>query len=60
LTDTKTMTPVIQGSRCVGFILARGRLGFEAFDEGEASLGTFSSQRKAWAAIAKSDTGEMA
>jgi hypothetical protein len=33
------MVSIYDGQRCVGFVLARGRSGFEAFDAGERSLG---------------------
>jgi hypothetical protein len=38
-------TPMVSvyddGRDCLGFILARGRVGFEAFDRDERSLGLF-------------------
>jgi hypothetical protein len=42
---------VYDGRECRGFVLARGRLGFEAFDSEERSLGVYGTQREAAAAI---------
>jgi len=42
---------ICHGRTCVGFILARGKLGFEAIDRDENSLGMFASQRAAASAI---------
>jgi hypothetical protein len=42
---------VYDGRECVGFVLARGKLGFEALDCEEHSLGIFSTQCDAAAAI---------
>jgi hypothetical protein len=42
---------VYSGRECLGFILARGKLGFEGFDRDEQSLGTFKTQREAADAI---------
>jgi hypothetical protein len=33
---------VTSGRECIGHIIARGRLGFEAFDHADLSLGVFS------------------
>jgi hypothetical protein len=41
---TATMSPlsyVYDGRQCLGFILGRGKLGFEAIDRDEVSLGIF-------------------
>jgi hypothetical protein len=35
----------------VGHVLARGKLGFEAFDADDTSLGVFPSQREAAATV---------
>ena len=40
-----------EGQRCIGFVCSRGKLGFEAFDSGERSLGVYTTQRLAAAAI---------
>jgi hypothetical protein len=42
---------VYDGRECFGFILARGKLGFEAIDRDERSLGFFQTQREAATAI---------
>ena len=42
---------VYDGRDCLGFILARGKLGFEAIDRDEQSLGLFQTQREAATAI---------
>jgi hypothetical protein len=41
---------------CVGFLLARGPAGVEAFDDGERSLGVFADEHAAIRAIFKNDT----
>jgi hypothetical protein len=54
-----TSTPVISvydGRECVGFIIARGRLGFEAFGADQHSLGIFPNQKGAAEAIAGTRT----
>jgi hypothetical protein len=38
---------VYDGQSCVGFVLARGRSGFEAFRADETSLGLFPTQAAA-------------
>jgi hypothetical protein len=42
---------IYDGTRCLGFILKRGKLGFEAIDREEASLGIFKTQTAAANAI---------
>ena len=42
---------VYDGRHCVGFVLPRGKVGFEAFDADQRPLGIFPSQREAAAAI---------
>jgi hypothetical protein len=39
------------GQRCIGFVCSRGKLGFEAFDSEERSLGVYGTQREAAAAV---------
>ena len=49
-----TLSPlsyVYDGRKCLGFILKRGKLGFEAIDREEASLGIFKTQTAAVNAI---------
>jgi hypothetical protein len=38
------MLSVYDGQRLIGFVLARGRRGYEAFNAGEHSLGVFETQ----------------
>jgi hypothetical protein len=38
------MINVYDSRHCVGFVLARGRRGYEAFNAGERSLGMFESK----------------
>jgi hypothetical protein len=42
---------VYSGKICLGFVLALGAAGFEAFSADEKSLGIFATQREAAAAI---------
>ena len=42
---------VYDGRECLGFAFAHGKLGFEAIDREEHSLGIFPTQRAAAAAI---------
>jgi hypothetical protein len=51
---TAPMSFVYDGRDCLGFILARGKLGFEAFTRDEHSLGVFATRREAADAISKS------
>jgi hypothetical protein len=39
------------GQCCIGFVCSRGKLGFEAFDSEERSLGVYGTQRDAAGAI---------
>jgi hypothetical protein len=51
-----TATPplsVYDDKVCIGFIIARGKIGFEAFNANLDSLGTFSTQREAANAISE-------
>jgi hypothetical protein len=43
--------PLFSGRVCVGFILARGKDGFEAVTADERSLGVFPTQHEAAATI---------
>jgi hypothetical protein len=49
--DKAALLSVFDGRPCAGFILERGKLGFEAFDADQHSLGTFPTVREAAAAI---------
>jgi hypothetical protein len=48
-----SLVSVLSGDRCIGFLISRGRDGFEAFNADERSLGIFPTQHAAAAAIAK-------
>ena len=48
-----SLLSVFDGRECIGFIIARGKVGFEAFDSDQRSLGTFLSQREAAEAISE-------
>ena len=50
-TSTAPMSYIYDGRACLGFVLSRGRAGFEAFDSEERSLGVYGTQREAAAAI---------
>jgi hypothetical protein len=45
------LAAVFAGQTCIGFLLSRGKLGFEAFDHDEHSLGVFPSMKLAAAAV---------
>jgi hypothetical protein len=45
------MQSVYDGGRCLGFIMPRGKVGFEAFDYGDFSLGFFPTPQDAANAI---------
>jgi hypothetical protein len=47
MTGPSPMLSVYDGQTCRGFILLRGRAGFEAYDCDEKLLGTFKTQREA-------------
>ena len=51
------MAYVYDSRDCLGFILAHGKAGFEAFTRDERSLGLFRTQREAADAI--SNNGNM-
>jgi hypothetical protein len=46
-----TMLSVTDGTSCVGFVLNRGRDGYEAFNRDGKSIGKFQSQQEAVRAI---------
>lgn len=48
---TTPMLSVYDGRECRGFIFARGKFGFEAFDTDQRSLGIFPNQKGAADAI---------
>jgi hypothetical protein len=51
------MVSVYSGRACLGFIITRGREGFEAYDQQERSLGFFKTQQDAAAAVMRSQSG---
>jgi hypothetical protein len=40
-TTTAPLSYIYDGRECLGFVLARGKLGFEALDRDERSLGLY-------------------
>jgi hypothetical protein len=48
-----TMLSVTNGATCIGFVLSRGRDGFEAFDRDGKSRGKFKSQKEAMGVISR-------
>ena len=46
-----TMLSVTDGATCVGFVLSRGRDGFESFNRDGKSVGKFRTQQEATRAI---------
>jgi hypothetical protein len=47
------MLSVYDGRDCIGFLLSRGKLGFEAFDSNQQTLGIFTSEKEAADAISE-------
>jgi hypothetical protein len=47
------MLSVCDGRTCIGHIIARGKLGFEAFDQHDKSIGIFATAKLAAAAVSK-------
>jgi hypothetical protein len=45
------LVSIYDGRTCIGFVLARNRSGFEAFDANELSKGLFATQELAIAAL---------
>jgi hypothetical protein len=45
------MVSVYDGRACIGFVLERGRAGFEGFTADERSVGLFPTQRAAAVAV---------
>jgi hypothetical protein len=48
---TTGMISIYSGRDCLGRVMARGRFGFQAFDVDDKSLGLFSTQIEAMAAL---------
>lgn len=51
MASAPNLIPLIVHEHCIGHLLARGRLGFEAFDIDEHSLGVFPTADAAVAAL---------
>jgi hypothetical protein len=51
--NAPTMLSVYSRTTCIGFILRRGKLGYEAFTANERSLGLFKNQNDAAAAVSE-------
>jgi hypothetical protein len=47
MSKASPLVSVYDGRQLVGWIIARGKLGYESFDAREQSLGTFSTQAAA-------------
>ena len=54
------LVSVTSGRDCCGHILCRGKLGFEAFDRDDVSLGIYPDMPSAANAIVKADGAEAA
>lgn len=57
MTKPSAVTPLISvliNDRCIGYLIRRGRDGFEAFDSDDRSLGMFADEREAIAAVMRS------
>jgi hypothetical protein len=54
---TTGMVSVYAGQQCLGFILSRGKAGFEARNADDQSIGTFKTQAEAVAAVSAAATG---
>jgi hypothetical protein len=48
---TTALLSIYDGRHCVGFVLSRGKLSFEAFDRDEQSRGLFTTRELAIAAL---------
>ena len=49
--DEPTCLSIYDGQRCVGHLIPRGRLGFEAYDAHDKSIGIYPDMKAAVAAI---------
>jgi hypothetical protein len=56
VTSATSLLSVYDGRRCIVFVLARGKAGFEAFDRDEQSRGLFAMQGLAIAALGTDHT----
>src|SRR5215472_7877990 len=53
---TTPLISIYDGRECVGFVISRGKLGFEAFTADQHSLGIFPNQKGAADAITEART----
>jgi hypothetical protein len=60
VSSATSLLSVYDGRRCIGFVLARGKTGFEAFDRDEQSRGHFATQELAIAALTTDQTATAA
>jgi hypothetical protein len=56
--ERSPITPVMAGNVCIGFVFARGRDGFEAYND-DQSLGLFPDKPAAIAALAQAVRGDF-
>jgi hypothetical protein len=56
MTAAPSMLSVLDGRECLGFILSRGRAGFEAFDAELISCGIYATQKQAAASLPERKT----
>jgi hypothetical protein len=59
-TSTAPMSYIYDGRACLGFVLSRGRAGFEAFDREERSLGLYPAAPAAANAVCATAENERA
>jgi hypothetical protein len=59
MSTTTPLLSVYDGRSCIGFVLARGRRGFEAFTAGEQSLGMFDTRDAAIDECVKQTGGDQ-
>jgi hypothetical protein len=55
-----TMLSVTDGTTCIGFVLSRGRDGFEAFNRNGKTIGKFKTQQDAMRAIPRPEAARAA
>ena len=53
---TTPLVSIYDGRECVGFVISRGKLGFEAFTADQHSLGIYPNQKGAADAITEART----
>jgi hypothetical protein len=57
-TKPSPMVSVFAGKVCIGFVLDRGKAGFEAFHISECTVDMFATQRRAADAIFEQQSGK--